>query len=143
MWAKVLLHQFFWFTEWKFMNFLMIYCLFSSQKSFCASRPLWKSPDPDFIEINHNFLFDSQENSICFKLWKCNIYYCLPHFKKKKITKEFTVIFVTWWDNKNLKLQGRVYIPKWFNYCSVWWQKRNKDAWALSLLGFYYLTRAY
>lgn len=92
------------------MNFLMIYCLFSSENSFCASIPFWKSPDPDFIELNPTFLFDSQENGICLKLWKCKIYYCLPPLKKKKITKEFMVIFVTWWDNKNVKLQGGVYI---------------------------------
>lgn len=90
----------------------MIYCLLSSENSFCAKRPSQKSPDPVFIEMNHNFLFDSRENGIGSRLLKCKIYYCLPPFKKKAITEDITFIFVTWWDNQNLKLQGQMCFPE-------------------------------
>jgi len=73
----------------------MIYCLLSSENSFCTKRPLQKSPDPVFIETNHHFLFDSCWNGIGSKLLKCKIYYCLLPFKKKKITEDFTSLF---WD---------------------------------------------
>lgn len=74
----------------------MTYCLLYSENSFCAKRPLQKSPDAVFIEMNHNFLFDSCENGIGSKLLKCKVYYCLPPLKKKKITGDFTPIFVMW-----------------------------------------------
>lgn len=62
------------------MNLLMIYCLLSSENSFCAKRPLQKSPDPVLIEINHNFLFDSCEIGIGSKLNKMQNLLLLPTF---------------------------------------------------------------
>lgn len=80
---------------------------------------------------------------LVLNLLKCKIYYCFPPFKKKKITEDFTSIFEMWWDSQNLKLQGQMYFPEWLSYCSVWWQERNKDAWALRLLRLHYITRTY
>lgn len=103
----------------KFSSFLnetlWICCLVFRKFSLCQNHQI------QFLFKWTSFLFDSLENGIGseLKMQKCH---GIPHFKKKKITENFTSIFMTWWENQNLKLQGQMYFPERLNYCSVWWQ---------------------
>lgn len=66
-----------------------------------------------------------------------------PTFREKENYRGLYIYLCDAVDNQNLKLQGQMYFPEWLNYFSVWWQQRNRDAWALRLPGFHFITGAY
>lgn len=75
-----------------------------------------KSPD-QFLKLT-SFLFDSLENYIGSKLLKSKNTTASHVLRKKKVTENFASIFMTWWENQNLKLQGQMYFPGTLNYCT-------------------------